>query len=299
MTPNPKAAFTHHVSQWREVCSNRACKSDWYPFLRGRAFSRFEGKRVCSSGCMERIIADTVRSQIESWELVGGERALRMPLGLILLSRGWICHRELQEALTAQRVAGTGRIGEWLCRLQGISEETIAKALGIQWNCAVLPRGIPNLEKVTSLIPAFLSKHYDLTLLRQGPDATLYLAGRYRAEHAAACAIEHMLREPVHVAFLEDSAWNSGDAGAHDASELCHPGSDGVVARIHECIERVRPCDVRLARVHDHLWLRMWQGMRGGKAEQARDLVFPLRARTDGGPWNELDYLEQPKNPLH
>ena len=84
------------------------------------------------------MIADAVRGQIESWQPAPAERALRMPLGLILLSRGWISHRELQEALAAQRRAQEGRIGEWLHRLHGISEETIAKALAIQWNCAVL-----------------------------------------------------------------------------------------------------------------------------------------------------------------
>ena len=153
---------------------------------------------------MERIVADAVRSQIESWEPVPAERALRMPLGLILLSRGWISHRELQEALAAQRRAQNGRIGEWLRRLHGISEETITKALGIQWNCAVLPLGMQGLELTRPLIPAFLRKRYGLALLRQGSDRTLYLAGKHRAEHAAARAMEHMLREPVHAAFLED-----------------------------------------------------------------------------------------------
>jgi hypothetical protein len=232
---------------------------------------------------MERMIAHAVRSQIESWEPVPGERALRMPLGLILLSRGWISHRELQEALAAQRDARNGRIGEWLHRLHGISEETITKALGIQWNCTVLPSGVPSLEFAPSLIPGFLRRRYGIALLRQGPDAALYLAGKYRAEHAAARAMEHMLREPVHAAFLEDNAWSLADGEVADTTELHPSGPDGVVACISQWIERFRPSDARLVRVHDHLWLRIWLRDGGRRLVQTRDMVLPLRGRPGQG----------------
>jgi hypothetical protein len=233
---------------------------------------------------MERMIAEAVRSQIESWEPVPAERALRMPLGLILLSRGWISHRELQEALGAQRSAQNGRIGEWLHRLHGISEETITKALGIQWNCTVLPSGMPGLEFACWLIPAFLRNRYGLAPLRQGSDRALYLAGKHRAEHAAARAMEHMLREPVHAAFLEDSAWDlANEDAATDTAELHLPGRDGVVACIRELIEQSRPSDARLVRVHDHLWLRMWLRGRGSHSMQIRDMVLPLRGADGSG----------------
>jgi hypothetical protein len=265
------------TTRWTGVCGNRECRTGWLQLFRSRSTPRFEEKWACSPGCMERMVADAVRSQIESWEPVSEERALRMPLGLILLSRGWISHRELQESLAAQRCAQSGRIGEWLHRLHGVSEETIAKALAIQWSCAVLRSGMPGLEFARPLVPAFLRRRYGLALLRQGPDATLYLAGKYRAEHAAARAMEQMLREPVHAAFLEDSAWNSADADAADSSELHHPGRNGVAACISEWIERSRPADARLVRVHDHLWLRIWLRSRGSHPMQTRDLVFPLR----------------------
>jgi hypothetical protein len=232
---------------------------------------------------MERMIADAVRSQIESWEPAPAERPLRMPLGLILLSRGWISHRELQEALAAQRRAQNGRIGEWLHRLHGVSEETITKALGIQWNCTVLPSGMPGLEFARWLIPAFLRNRYGLVLLRQGSDRALYLAGKYRAEHAAARAMEHMLQEPVHAAFLEDSAWRLAETDAADTTELHLSGRDGVVACIRELIEQFRPSDARLVRVHDHLWLRMWLRGRGNHPMRIRDMVLPLRGQDGQG----------------
>ena len=279
LAAEPNGTQATGANRWTDVCGNRECRTGWLRLFRRRSLPRFEEQWACCAACMEQILADTVRTQIESWEPLPAERALRMPLGLILLSRGWITHRELQEALAAQRRAGSGRIGEWLSRLHGVSEETIAKALGIQWSCAVLPHGRPDLEFTPSLIPAFLRRRYSLALLRQGSDGALYLAGRHRAEHAAAHAVEHMLREPVHAAFIEDSAWNLQQAETADATELLPPAANGVAACIGELIERTRPVDARLVRVHNHLWLRIWLASRGRRATSARDIVLPLRGR--------------------
>ena len=283
-------ASSHPASRWTETCANPECRTGWLRLFRSRAFFRFEEKWVCSATCMERVIADAVRGQIESWQPAPAERALRMPLGLILLSRGWISHRELQEALAAQGRAQEGRIGEWLHHLHGISEETIAKGLAIQWNCAVLPSGMPGLEPAPALLPAVLRRRYGLALLRQGPDAALYLAGKYRPEHAAARAVEHMIHESVHAAFIEDGMWPLGEVDASDA-ELEIPGRDGVAAYISELIERARPSDARLVRVHDHLWLRLWIGRRGRRLMQVRDVVLPLRGSGDHQPMEKIGLL--------
>ena len=201
-----------------------------------------------------------------------------MPLGLILLSRGWISHRELQEALAAQRRSGNGRIGEWLGRLHGVSEETIAKALGIQWNCAVLPTECRawNLHRRSSQL--FCEAIWPCASPSR-PGRSFVSGGKRPSEHAAARAIEHMLREPVHAAFLEDSAWHQEQAETADTAELLSPGRDGVVASIGELIERTRPSDARLVRMHDHLWLRIWLPGRASRLMERRDIVISLRGR--------------------
>lgn len=265
------------LARWTELCGSRECETGWLQLFRSRSLPRFEGTWACSARCMERIVADGVRSQIDSWEPVVAARSLRMPLGLILLSRGWITHLELREALAAQRSAGAGRIGEWLGRLHGISEATIAKAMGIQWNCAVLCSGTPGIEFAMALIPAFLCRRYGLALLRQRQDEVFYLAGKYCAEHAATRAVEHMLGARVQTAFLEDSAWNSAASDAAESVEL-DSGRDGIAARIAELVERSRPANARLVRIHDHLWLRMWLRRREGTT-QIGDAVFPLRTK--------------------
>jgi hypothetical protein len=266
------------VDRWTAVCGNRQCETGWLQLFRSRSFPRFEGKWACSALCMERIVTDTIRSRIESWEPVSARRALRMPLGLILLSRGWITRQELQEALAAQRNADGGRIGEWLRRLYGIEEATIAKALAIQWNCAVLPSGVAGVDFALSLVPGFLRRCYGLALLRQDSGTAFYLAGKHGAEHAAAHAMEHVLGAPVQAAFLEDSAWSTAAADPAESPEVYFAG-DGVAAGICKLVEDVRPADARLVRVHDHLWLRMW--LKRDRRMQIRDAVFSLRSERE------------------
>jgi hypothetical protein len=100
--------------------------------------------------------------------------------------------------------------------------------------------------------------------------------------------MEHMLREPVHAAFLEDSAWNTANADVADTTEVHLSGRDGVAACIAEWMERSRPTDGRLVRVHDHLWLRIW--LRGGARHpmRTRDIVLPLRGPDTQDPGAEL-----------
>ena len=56
-----------------------------------------------------------------------------------MLEQGWITAGQLRQALEAQRAAGAGRLGHWLVRQQGVSEQLVTRALGLQWSCPVLP----------------------------------------------------------------------------------------------------------------------------------------------------------------
>jgi hypothetical protein len=268
------------LRRWTETCGNEDCRTGWLQLWRSRAHTRFEGRWACSSACMEQMIARSVCAEVESWESVRAERALRMPLGLILLSRGWISHAELQNALAAQRRAQQGRIGEWLQDLSGISEETIAKALAIQWSCAVLPEGCAGLELAPELMPDFLECRYELLPVRQGSEGAIFLAGRCRAERAAARALERMLGCAVSVAFVEDRTWKRSPPVPAKDGDLLPLDADGAVATIARCIESARPRDARLVRMHDHLWLRLWVRHRNA-SEQLRDIVLPLRSSGD------------------
>ena len=63
----------------------------------------------------------------------------RIPIGLLMLSQGWITQEQLRRALDAQREAGgKARIGKWLMQQCNLSEEQVTRALSMQWGCPVL-----------------------------------------------------------------------------------------------------------------------------------------------------------------
>jgi len=50
-------------------------------------------------------------------------------------------------------VAGAGRLGHWLERQQGVSEQLVTRALGLQWSCPVMPLEFHDAEALAVLVP--------------------------------------------------------------------------------------------------------------------------------------------------
>ncbi len=283
-SPTSRLVRGFALGPWTEVCGNPHCRTGWLQLWRSRSAPRLEGAWACSAGCMEAIAALVVKRCVADWEEGTAGRELLMPLGLVLLSRGWISRDELNSSLAAQRRYEKGKIGEWLRRLSGVSEATIAKGLAAQWNCTALTQAGSTLEPADHLVPPALLRQYDLVLIRHASSARLYLAGRSRAEYAAAQALQSMLQVPVETAFLEETAWlrhsqalaNSGFADPGFAE----PHPEGQAVQITQSIERRRPQSARVVRIHNQLWLRMWGARRMRSQGPVEDVVIPLRAQT-------------------
>jgi hypothetical protein len=273
--------------RWTEECGNPDCRTGWLQLWRRRSTPRLEGMWGCSTACMELIATVVVKRSIEDWEHGTRRRELLMPLGLVLLSRGWITRDELNAALTAQRRYGEGRIGQWLCRLSALSEATLAKGLAAQWNCTALTAATAGIEKAEALVPSMLLDPYGLVLLRNTMNSRLYLAGSCRAEYAAGRALERMLNVPVEPAFLEDGVWRQHTRNRAAADHGAPPAS-GAVVEITQAVERGAPRQARVVRIHNHLWLRMFDVRRKRSVQSVEDVVIPLRT--------QAGVLEMPKN---
>src|ERR1700759_236244 len=123
------------------TCSSPLCPRP--PSLWQRWWARHEGiwlqqRWYCSVECfqegvfqrLERVSAGVLRQQ---------QSPSRLPLGLVLLSQGDINGEQLRAALEKQRVAKTGRLGEWLVRMGSITEAQVTAALAVQQRCPVFP----------------------------------------------------------------------------------------------------------------------------------------------------------------
>ena len=208
---------------------------------------------------MEMLVAGAVRREQRGRDEAICMHAARMPLGLILLARGWISRQELEQALALQRTTGRGRIGYWLRQVAGISDETVARALAAQWNCIALSGHPTEIAPAPELIPAQIREICRLLPLRHVHRQTLYLAGEQRVEHGALAAIERMLGSPIQPAFVEDGRWLLDSSERATRAEMRDLAEDQtVIELLTEVIEQERPQESRLVRVKDLFWLRCW-----------------------------------------
>jgi len=136
-----------------ETCANPGCSSGWLHLWRSRSVPIFEGGWSCSAACTATRLDAAIGRELDGRGSPQENHRHRIPLGLVMLEQGWITSGQLRQALDAQKGAGAGRLGHWLVHHQGISEQLVTRALGLQWSCPVLPLELHDAEALTVLVP--------------------------------------------------------------------------------------------------------------------------------------------------
>jgi len=247
-----------------ETCSNPGCRSGWLHLLRSRSVPVFEEGWSCSANCTTARMAQAVRRELNGRGVAQDTHRHRIPLGLVMLEQGWITSLQLRQALSAQKAAGAGRLGNWLVRQQGVKEQLVTRALGLQWSCPVLTLELHDAEALTSLVPRLFVDAFGALPLRLAAGKLLYLGFEDRIDPALALAIERITGLRVECGLVQGSLFRQAHArmlsSKFPRAELIEPGGEpAIVQAFSKSIERVRPANARLVRVHDCLWLRMWQ----------------------------------------
>ncbi len=247
-----------------ETCSNTGCSSGWLHLWRSRATPVFEGGWNCSSACTAARVESAVRRELDGRGQAQESHHHRIPLGLVMLEQGWITQAQLRRALEAQKAAGAGRLGYWLVRQQGVSEQLVTRALGLQWSCPVLPLEFHDAEALTVIMPRLFVDAYGALPLRVAAGRLLYLGFEERIDPVLALAVERMSGLRVESGLVQESVFAPAQARMLSAKfpvvGLIEASSEpALVHALTKSIERARPADSRLVRVHDCFWLRMWR----------------------------------------
>jgi Type II secretion system (T2SS), protein E, N-terminal domain len=245
------------------TCSNPYCASGWIRIWRSRAAPVFEGGWCCSEECTAAQVEAAVSRELNATRGAPESHRHRIPLGLAMLELGWITQAELRAALAAQRTAGAGRLGHWLVRQKSANEEQVTRALGLQWSCPVLTMDFPDPDELTALVPRLFIDAFGALPLRVSAGKMIYLGFEDRPDPALALAVEHVSGLRVESGIVEQSRFRPAQsrmlASEFPSVELIENASGPTVAAaLMHAIERARPVEARLARVHDCLWLRMW-----------------------------------------
>jgi hypothetical protein len=246
------------------TCANLLCDSGWLHLMRRRSGPIFEEGWSCSPECTRGLVEAAIRREREGRAPGPPEtRAHRIPLGLVMLEQGWISAAQLRRAVEAQRAAAGGRLGGFLVGREGVREELVTRALGLQWSCPVLSLDQHDPEGMTGFLPRLFVDAFGALPLRAVAGRLLYLGFEERLDPALALAVESMTGLRVECGLVQGSLFRAAHtrmlAAKFPAVELIEAGSEQAAAQaIARSIEKASPVDARLVRVHECLWLRMW-----------------------------------------
>jgi hypothetical protein len=109
-----------------------------------------DGRWLCSTRCVET----EANARFEPMRMPDASAPKhRVPVGLLMLARGYLTEQQLQEVLRAQVQAGHGKIGTWAQKLNFASERQVLNALSLQWSCPLLSLQTPPDPACRRMIP--------------------------------------------------------------------------------------------------------------------------------------------------
>jgi Type II secretion system (T2SS), protein E, N-terminal domain len=267
-------------------CANPGCSSSWLKLFRPRTAPVFEGGWCCSEACIRAMVDSALLRETDARTSGSETHRHRIPLGLAMLEQGWITGSQLRGAIEAQKAARRGRLGYWLVHSQGVSEQLVTRALGIQWSCPVLSAEFHDVEGLAALVPRLFVDAFGALPLRTAAGRILYLGFEDRLDPALALGVEQMTGLRVECGLVAGSTFRTAHTAmlraAFPAVELMEASSEASLAQaLARTLERARPVESRLVRVHDCFWLRMWLRPQTGplpEASDVRDVIASSRS---------------------
>jgi hypothetical protein len=248
----------------RPVCAAPGCNA------LGRFWKRtgrpiLDGRWACGRACLSKLVEAAVWRELGDSAAEGVEvtHRHRVPLGLVLLAQGSITQQQLQQALAAQEREGRGRIGEWLVQLCKVDQRDITRALGVQWNCPVLPTSGFDPRRMALVMPKQLRERFGVLPLRVAGGKILYLGTEERVDAATVFALERMSGLTVESGLLptEEMLEGSARVAACDSVECLETQvktSGALVETVSSALMQAQPIASRMVRLHEFFWVRMW-----------------------------------------
>jgi hypothetical protein len=153
--------------------------------------------------CLERELRLRLQ-QLSAAPILERASSRRVPLGLMMLSRGELTAEQLRHAVDLQNQTGSGRIGEWLRKLGYIDDESLTAALARQWCCPII-KHLP-INAGDCSIPFYLLQKFRMAPVHLSNSCdTLYMAFADKVAYRALLAIEQVLQCKTEVCITSGS----------------------------------------------------------------------------------------------
>lgn len=222
----------------------------------------------CSPACFQAAFRTFAAEHLRQAAAPPAPHRHRVPLGLLLFSRGVITREQLREALSMQSSYGGGRIGDWLIRNGAADEEAISAGVALQWARPIFRLSQSNQWRQYRgwVPPAILESLRLLPLHFALPERRLYVGFPQAVDFHACASLATMFECKVEPCIITDSALNDAfeqlrilpsfeqveDIGfdhIDDAAEI-----SGIVRQYAQFLEARQ---VRIAVMGPFLWVRI------------------------------------------
>lgn len=224
---------------------------------------RLQSLSYCATDCFEKAAQDRFVDACSAGPSPA-RQAHRIPLGLLLLSRGQLTPAQLQAALEAQRAGEPRRLGEWLIELGFISESQVTAGLGLQWACPVLTSLATPSPGCIRLLPYRLLEYLRMMPVHYAAATqVLHVAFCDGIDHTILYAIERMLDCRTEACLVGRSSMTKAlesTASAARPAERMFAGTEDPLemARITSgYAQQMGAREVRIEGCGDHLWVRL------------------------------------------
>jgi len=263
---------------WLPPCSNPACKQK--PLARAMA-KRNTGisvadKWICGPDCFEEIAREKLSAIMSSRHAQEQPPKLRMPLGLVMVSRGDLTPEQLRLVLDEQQKRGSN-VGDIAQRLGFATQEQVTAAVAAQWSCGVFPlRDRPLTPSVH--VPRRLLEVYGMLPVHYVETGRRLMVGFVtRVQYHILHTIEHItscVATPCFITAGEyDQYLHSATFGERE-NEIVFDRVNGTVemAKLaRNYVNQIAAHQARFGICRDYLWMRIW----GSRNEM--DLLFHLQ----------------------
>jgi len=204
-------------------------------------------------------------------------RNSRVPVGLLLLSRGILTAEQLRSALDHQRRTGLN-FGEVVQQLGFATPEQVTAAVAAQWACPVFSLGDRRLELQVRIPRQFLELYRMLPVHFVESERRLLIGFVSGIQHQVLYTIGYMTSCTVAPCFITAREY---EQHLYSPSTSFLRDDELVFEQIVEIAEMARITTsyvvqlgaerVRMGKCRDYLWVRIW----GRKREM--DLLFRVR----------------------
>lgn len=249
-------------------CGNSRCRTGWIHLWRSRSHPRFEGKWACSPACMVELLASAMRRETAGGTASEAAYVHRMPLGLMLLEQGRITREQLDTALRQQRDrTGRGgspmRIGQWLIAAGALSEMDLVRALAVQWSSPVLSLSGYRPEPMVTALPRLLAELTGSLPACLAAGRRLHLAFAGDVDRSVSYAVQRMTGLRLTMGVAADAEFGPAlqrylEAGGPRTRFLEAASETALAEAAAKLVEREKPVEAKLVRVHRYYWLRFF-----------------------------------------